>query len=231
MACKRSAVRSRLPPPANRRKKFSSTGRFFRPQEATAIVASDDSARRPRETVRTVRRVWATQRCRAQQIAGSFFGSPSSRGLGHRHFTAITGVRIPVGTPPLPVVARAATQLCRRGVVVQSVRIPACHAGGRGFESRPLRHQQEAQRQALGFFVSAMRAAALRCAITHTVAFRKLLSIPIWPSSRNIGACPTPGTVASCAFGPRLPISAWVSAVSKSDVSPRVTSVGQRIAS
>ena len=26
-------------------------------------------------------------------------GSPSSRGLGHRPFTAITGVRIPVGTP------------------------------------------------------------------------------------------------------------------------------------
>ncbi len=46
MACKRSAVRSRLPPP--------------------------------------------------QQ---SFTGSPSSRGLGHRPFTAITGVRIPVGTP------------------------------------------------------------------------------------------------------------------------------------
>src|SRR5574340_1355732 len=32
----------------------------------------------------------------------SVFMSPSSRGLGHRPFTAITGVRIPVGTPVKP---------------------------------------------------------------------------------------------------------------------------------
>ena len=36
------------------------------------------------------------------------------------------------------------------GLVVQLVRISACHAEGRGFESRP--HRKEAQRK-LGFFV------------------------------------------------------------------------------
>ena len=37
-------------------------------------------------------------------------------------------------------------------MVVQLVRIPACHAGGRGFESRPLRHLLKPQSKDWGFF-------------------------------------------------------------------------------
>ena len=60
-------------------------------------------------------------------------------------------------------------QTKQNGVVVQLVRIPACHAGGREFESRPYRRKSEGNSS--GFFVF------------------KYLSQTLSPDPLRIGAC------------------------------------------
>ncbi len=135
MACKRSAVRSRLPPPnkiavsvvANhvvvKSRSPSSRGLGHRPFTAvTGVripVGTPEYSGSPSGP-----RVWgysSAGRALAWHARGQRFDpaylhqtdcskrgsnhvvvksrSPSSRGLGHRPFTAVTGVRIPVGTP------------------------------------------------------------------------------------------------------------------------------------
>ncbi len=57
---------------------------------------------------------------------------PSSRGLGHRPFTAVTRVQIPLGT----LINWLEISWFLVGPVAQLVSAPPCHGGGRGFKSR-----------------------------------------------------------------------------------------------
>ena len=83
-----------------------------------------------------------------------YYGSLVKRSR-HRPFTAVTGVRFPYGSPIPGTIAQLGEHLpykqgvtgsspvspTIRGLVVQLVRMPACHAGGRGFESLPGRQK------------------------------------------------------------------------------------------
>src|SRR5262245_49693961 len=82
-----------------------------------------------------------------QEVGGSIppgstkisIASPSSRGPGHRPFTAVTGVRIPLGTPAFPTL-RQNPQLRRlvRGRAARMTRLPPRLPADANSRVRPL---------------------------------------------------------------------------------------------
>ncbi|MEY3950769.1 MAG: hypothetical protein RJB21_527, partial [Pseudomonadota bacterium] len=95
------------------------------------------------------------------------------------------------------------------GAVVQLVRIPACHAGGRGFESRPLRQQKKPLSFDRGFFhesqylliLGTLSASQARSFMTwgsieaHSSSVnrreRVRNALPVLPSSENVPPLPS----------------------------------------
>ena len=112
-------------------------------------------------------------------------------------------------------------------MVVQLVRIPACHAGVAG-SSPSTPPQTEAQLNELGFLFHRGRGTALIRYLTREQEFACDGNLGLVEEHRRVADI---GDFTQGARGPRFAISAWVSGVSRSDCAPRVTSVGQRIAS
>ena len=73
------------------------------------------------------------------------------------------------------------------GAVVKLVITPACHAGGRGFESRPLRQQKALESQGSRAF---LRLAALRSPSGRSEAessLAQLIRVRLYPSTPRNG--------------------------------------------
>ena len=140
----------------------------------------------------------------------------SSRGLGHHPFTVSTGVRIPVGSPNS--LQKRTRQIKRfrqlmnrlRGVVVQLVRIPACHAGGRGFEPRPLRQHTKSLASLLARLFCFCPSMALVCKRLYRVQSPRFLQYvneaceATSPTTTRYPATRSPRTPAWSMSRPRL---------------------------
>ena len=74
-----------------------------------------------------------------------------------------------------------ATQISKHGVVVQLVRIPACHAGGRGFESRPYRQRREhSESRALFLYRYLSHLDNLRCHLLQVYSSLLFTLTDVW---------------------------------------------------
>ena len=94
-----------------------------------------------------------------------------------------------------------------RGVVVQLVRIPACHAGGRGFEPRPLRQNSKAPKPSgFGAFSLSIQETRPRAG-AGAVPASSLPPLPwVWGAALGVWRCSV-GADLGASAAPRLPLT------------------------